>query len=192
MDGKKVVEVLFAQFGEEEFATREIPQDVMDNLAELMEISETGHARRSKIGRGLATLDDEGYILESGRKVRMFVGKPSTPRSFQLLSLGKPMGKGSAIELPGTEIAYEVVLVESEGYGWAAMCPALYGCVSQGEDEEDAIANITEAIIGWLKFAAIDGEKRKRKWLAEYREAGVPTKTVSITVPLIKANAAIH
>lgn len=195
MDGQKVAEILFARFGEEEFVTRDISPDIMDKLAEFMGIPETGHALRSKVGQRLVALDDQDFILESGCKVRMYVHKPSTPRSpryFQLLSLGKPLDKNATIEVPGTEISYEVVLVESEGYGWAAMCPALYGCFSQGEDEEDAIANIREAIIAWLKFAVIDGEKRKRKWLDEYREAGVPAKTVSIAVPLIRANAAIH
>lgn len=35
--------------------------------------------------------------------------------------------------------------------GWiVAECPALPGCVSQGEDEEQALANIREAITAWL------------------------------------------
>ena len=29
-------------------------------------------------------------------------------------------------------------------------CPALPGCVSQGVDEKDALANIKEAITAWL------------------------------------------
>ena len=35
--------------------------------------------------------------------------------------------------------------------GWImALCPALPGCVSQGKTEEDALANIKEAITAWL------------------------------------------
>jgi predicted RNase H-like HicB family nuclease len=35
--------------------------------------------------------------------------------------------------------------------GWiVAECPALPGCVSQGKDEREALANIKEAISGWL------------------------------------------
>jgi predicted RNase H-like HicB family nuclease len=35
--------------------------------------------------------------------------------------------------------------------GWiVAECPALPGCVSQGKDEEEALANIKEAITAWL------------------------------------------
>ena len=29
-------------------------------------------------------------------------------------------------------------------------CPALPGCVSQGKDEQEALANIKEAIAAWL------------------------------------------
>jgi predicted RNase H-like HicB family nuclease len=35
--------------------------------------------------------------------------------------------------------------------GWiVAECPELPGCVSQGKDEAEALANIREAIAGWL------------------------------------------
>ena len=45
---------------------------------------------------------------------------------------------------------FHVTLDKAED-GWiVAECPALPGCVSQGKDEEDAIANIREAIQAWL------------------------------------------
>jgi predicted RNase H-like HicB family nuclease len=35
--------------------------------------------------------------------------------------------------------------------GWiVAECPELPGCVSQGKDQAEALANIHEAIAGWL------------------------------------------
>ena len=35
--------------------------------------------------------------------------------------------------------------------GWiVAECPALPGCISQGRSEEEAIANIREAITAWM------------------------------------------
>ena len=35
--------------------------------------------------------------------------------------------------------------------GWIVVeCPALPGCVSQGLEEQEAIANIKEAIVVWL------------------------------------------
>ncbi len=43
------------------------------------------------------------------------------------------------------------VLIEKDEEGWfVAECPALPGCVSQGRDEQEALANIREAIQAWL------------------------------------------
>jgi predicted RNase H-like HicB family nuclease len=38
-----------------------------------------------------------------------------------------------------------------------AECPAIPGCVSQGHTEEEAIANIREAIVGCLEVRAAQG-----------------------------------
>ena len=48
---------------------------------------------------------------------------------------------------------YKVVLHESEE-GYSVSCPGLPGCWSQGETEEDALANIRDAIQEYL--AAVD------------------------------------
>ena len=43
------------------------------------------------------------------------------------------------------------VILESAEDGWiVAECPALPGCVSQGQDEQEALSNIKEAITAWL------------------------------------------
>lgn len=43
------------------------------------------------------------------------------------------------------------VVLHPEEDGWiVAECPALRGCISQGKDEKEALANIKEAIAGWL------------------------------------------
>jgi len=43
------------------------------------------------------------------------------------------------------------VKIEQAEDGWLVVeCPALPGCVSQGRDEEEALANIREAITAWL------------------------------------------
>ncbi len=45
---------------------------------------------------------------------------------------------------------FHVVLKPDED-GWiVAECPALPGCVSQGKTEQEALANIKEAITAWL------------------------------------------
>jgi predicted RNase H-like HicB family nuclease len=45
---------------------------------------------------------------------------------------------------------FHVTLANAED-GWiVAECPALPGCVSQGRDEQEALANIKEAIAAWL------------------------------------------
>jgi predicted RNase H-like HicB family nuclease len=45
---------------------------------------------------------------------------------------------------------FHVVLNKDED-GWiVAECPALPGCVSQGKTEQEALANIKEAITAWL------------------------------------------
>jgi predicted RNase H-like HicB family nuclease len=43
------------------------------------------------------------------------------------------------------------VVLHPEEDGWiVAECPALPGCVSQGKDEKEVLANIREAITAWL------------------------------------------
>jgi len=47
-------------------------------------------------------------------------------------------------------MVFHVTLSPAED-GWiVAECPALPGCVSQGKDEQEALANIKEAIAAWL------------------------------------------
>lgn len=45
---------------------------------------------------------------------------------------------------------FHLILKKGED-GWiVAECPAFPGCLSQGETEQEALANIREAIIAWL------------------------------------------
>jgi predicted RNase H-like HicB family nuclease len=47
-------------------------------------------------------------------------------------------------------MVFHVTLTPAED-GWMVVeCPALPGCVSQGKDEQEALANIKEAIAAWL------------------------------------------
>ena len=44
-----------------------------------------------------------------------------------------------------------VVVEQDEASYYAAEVPALPGCLSQGKTREEAIANVKEAIEGWLE-----------------------------------------
>ncbi len=54
---------------------------------------------------------------------------------------------------------YKIVLKESEE-GYSVSCPGLPGCWSQGKTEEEALANIREAIEDYLTAVsdAVKGE----------------------------------
>jgi predicted RNase H-like HicB family nuclease len=44
----------------------------------------------------------------------------------------------------------QVIIYPGEDGYWVAECPSLPGCVSQGKTREQAIANIREAINGYV------------------------------------------
>ena len=44
----------------------------------------------------------------------------------------------------------QVLLYPGEDGYWVAECPSLVGCVSQGATRQEAIANIKEAIQGYI------------------------------------------
>jgi predicted RNase H-like HicB family nuclease len=44
----------------------------------------------------------------------------------------------------------QVIVYPGEDGFWVAECPSLPGCISQGESREQAIANIREAIEGYI------------------------------------------
>ncbi len=46
---------------------------------------------------------------------------------------------------------YDVFLEEAEEGGYVVICPALPGCVSEGETREEALVNIREAIGAYLE-----------------------------------------
>lgn len=44
----------------------------------------------------------------------------------------------------------QVILYRGEDNYWVAECPSLPGCISQGKSKEEALANIKEAINGYI------------------------------------------
>jgi predicted RNase H-like HicB family nuclease len=67
---------------------------------------------------------------------------------------------------------FKVVLVREEDGGFIVSCPALPGCHSQGESQEEALENIKEAIAGCMQSLA---EERTRL-------PGAPGRIVEVTV----------
>ena len=55
-----------------------------------------------------------------------------------------------AIKKGEQRLNYDVVLEPSEEGGYTVYVPALRGCVSEGDSEEEALENIKDAIMLWL------------------------------------------
>ena len=53
---------------------------------------------------------------------------------------------------------YTVVLEQEEDGGYVAIVPALPGCVSQGDDRAEALANIREAIELYIEDCRAAGD----------------------------------
>ena len=51
----------------------------------------------------------------------------------------------------------QIILYPGEDGYWVAECPSLPGCISQGQMKEEAIANIREAIKGYIAALEEDG-----------------------------------
>ena len=51
----------------------------------------------------------------------------------------------------------QVILYPGETGYWVAECPSLPGCISQGTTKEEAIANVREAIEGYILALKKDG-----------------------------------
>lgn len=51
----------------------------------------------------------------------------------------------------------QVILYPGEDGFWVAEVPSLPGCISQGETKADALANVKEAIQGYIEALEEDG-----------------------------------
>ena len=51
----------------------------------------------------------------------------------------------------------QVIVYPGEDDYWVVECPTLPGCISQGRSREEAIANIIEAIRGYVAALKEDG-----------------------------------
>jgi len=62
---------------------------------------------------------------------------------------------------------FKVVLTPCEEGGFVVSCPAIPGCHSQGETEEESLANIKEAIEGCLEVLNERARAKQREKLLE-------------------------
>ena len=192
IDGKKVAECLYAEFGRHGFLTREIPAVTMNRLVRLTGVGSAGKiGRNSQIGRAVGSLDQAEFTLDSGQRVKLIVERPENqrlPRRFRLVELPTVNDKVSrvnrdegSVDSGSTRTTYAVVLVQSE-HGYSASCPALPGCHSQGAERTEALENIREAIAGWLEREARVSEDRSRTMVDDYTAAGYAATLVNLEV----------
>jgi predicted RNase H-like HicB family nuclease len=80
------------------------------------------------------------------------------------------MSGGNSPIMGRTRIMELKVIIKKGVTGlYVARCPALKGCWSQGRTEEEALANIQEAIEGWLEVEQEKTDKLVRGKSAVYR-----------------------
>jgi predicted RNase H-like HicB family nuclease len=53
---------------------------------------------------------------------------------------------------------YRIVIEQDEDGQFVAECPALPGCISQGRSRDEAVANIKDAMAGYLASLKKHGE----------------------------------
>jgi predicted RNase H-like HicB family nuclease len=64
--------------------------------------------------------------------------------------------------VPSRGVTVRVMIYPGEDGYIVAECPELPGCASQGRTRDDALANIREAIEGWLDVEATGSEALRR------------------------------
>ncbi|MHA3773799.1 type II toxin-antitoxin system HicB family antitoxin [Verrucomicrobiota bacterium sgz303538] len=70
-------------------------------------------------------------------------------------------------------VTYTVIMEREADGGFHAFCPALKGCHSDGETEEEAMANIREAMALYLESLAVHEEPFPKE---DLRIARVPVE----------------
>lgn len=66
---------------------------------------------------------------------------------------------------------YEVMLIKSEE-GYAAHCPALPACWSQGCNRDEALDNIRTAIVEYLDYLSEKAADRKKELIEDSQSEG--------------------
>ncbi len=78
------------------------------------------------------------------------------------------------MECVKTKYKFPYIIEPDEG-GFYATCPALKGCSTQGDTYEEALANIKEAIEGYLECLKNNGEE-----IPTSSHHGLPTVEIAV------------
>ena len=96
---------------------------------------------------------------------------------------------------------FTVILSPEADGGYSVVCPAVPGCVSQGESLDETLDNIREAILGCLEVRKEDGQplpaetpelvaEEIRACLKDRAEEGLPL-TIETRVVEVEAEVAV-
>jgi predicted RNase H-like HicB family nuclease len=70
-------------------------------------------------------------------------------------------------------MVYKVILEHAEEGGFTVYCPALPGCISEGDTREEAVANIQEAVRLYLRALERENQMLADKGEVEIVEVAV-------------------
>jgi predicted RNase H-like HicB family nuclease len=117
-----------------------VGKEISKGYAQILDDYKHNYAKQGTMGT-LAFSELEVHTLS--QTFAVCLGKYHLDRS-------KKEGGARYTDARRTSMIFHVTMEPVED-GWIMIeCPALPGCISQGKDEQEALANIKEAITGWL------------------------------------------
>ena len=199
MDPWKVAEILYDEFGEQEFTTNQITPKTMTKLIRAMGIPKmpktAARQRNARVGRAMGQMEGKAYyIFDHETQVEMRVSRPVKGNGTRRFRLAPPevinldeipfsIGPLSRLQIPETGLTFQVVLVYSPDYqSYGVFCPALGRCTSQGRSKEEALENVKESITGWLKGEALDIQQDTETLLKDYGAVGCLTELAAVNI----------
>ena len=198
MDTWKVAEILYDEFGEQEFTTSEITPKTMTKLTRAMGIPKMPKAaarqRNARVGRAMGQMEGKiYYIFDHEAQVKMHVSRPVKGNGTRRFRLAPPevvkydnipfsIGPLSGLQVPETGLTFQVALIYDKDYGYTVFCPALNGCISDGDDKAEALENIKECISLGLKTQAREIQQETEALLKRYNDAGYPAELATVSI----------
>ncbi len=96
--------------------------------------------------------------MKSGAALLKAQGSLETATTHDVGLVADSAVDSSMRQLQNTKMKYRVVIEPDEDGVFVAECPALPGCVSQGKTRAEALANIKDAMTGYLASLKKHGE----------------------------------